>query len=125
MVCKLLEADSWVMDGNYGGTLDLRLSACDTVVFLDLPPVVCVWRVILRRLQFHGRNRPNMAEGCPEKLDIVFLWWILSYRWKRRPTLLKKLASVSASDKRVFILKSQKQVDNFVNGLAGPENLSR
>ena len=41
-VAGLLQRDTWVMDGNYGGTLDLRLAACDTAIFLDLPPRICL-----------------------------------------------------------------------------------
>ena len=33
----LLGRDTWIMDGNYGRTLERRLAACDTVIFLDLP----------------------------------------------------------------------------------------
>src|ERR1051326_8693301 len=51
---ELVEGDAWVMDGNYGGTLDLRLAACDTVLFLDFPPIVCLCRVLKRRVQFHN-----------------------------------------------------------------------
>src|SRR5207247_6652305 len=43
---RLITAEKWIIDGNYGGTLDLRLAACDTVVFIDLPRVVCLLRVL-------------------------------------------------------------------------------
>ena len=35
-ISELVQRDAWVMDGNYGGTLDVRMSAADTVVFLDV-----------------------------------------------------------------------------------------
>src|SRR5690349_3028678 len=35
-VTELLAGDAWIMDGNYSGTLDIRMQACDTVIFLDL-----------------------------------------------------------------------------------------
>jgi adenylate kinase family enzyme len=49
-VASLAAEHEWVMDGNYGGTLDLRLAHCDTVVFLDVPRLVCISRVIRRSL---------------------------------------------------------------------------
>jgi adenylate kinase family enzyme len=36
-VTELVNRDSWIIDGNYSGTLELRLRQCDTIVFLDLP----------------------------------------------------------------------------------------
>src|SRR4051812_11836598 len=45
-VSELVKADAWVIDGNYGGTMDSRLAACDTAIFLDLPRSLCVVRVV-------------------------------------------------------------------------------
>jgi adenylate kinase family enzyme len=66
------------MNGNFGGTLDIRLSAADTVVFFDLSPLICVWRVIKRRMRYHNKSRPDMGEGCIEQLDFEFIHFILS-----------------------------------------------
>ena len=63
IVTDLIERDSWVIDGNYSGTLDLRLQKCDTIVFLDLPRLLCVWRIIKRFLIYRQRTRPDVAEG--------------------------------------------------------------
>ncbi|MGH9842177.1 MAG: hypothetical protein ACREEM_25785 [Blastocatellia bacterium] len=57
---ELVKRDAWIMDGNYSGTLDLRLKACDTVIFLDLPRLTCLWRVLKRVVQYRGRRRPDM-----------------------------------------------------------------
>ena len=39
---ELLAGERWVVDGNYGGTLELRAELADTIVFLDLPRRVCL-----------------------------------------------------------------------------------
>ncbi|HVF90708.1 MAG TPA: AAA family ATPase, partial [Blastocatellia bacterium] len=59
---ELLKLDSWVMDGNYSGTLDVRLQACDTVIFLDISRLICLWRVLKRLIKYRNRSRPDMAE---------------------------------------------------------------
>ena len=60
-----------VMDGNYGGTLEPRLARYDTVVFLDRSRLLCLWRVVRRKLAYHGRSRPDMAPGCVERIPWV------------------------------------------------------
>ncbi len=64
-VARLAAGDAWVMDGNYGGTLDLRLAACDAVIFLDLPRWLCIARVLGRWLRYSGRTPARHRAGLP------------------------------------------------------------
>jgi adenylate kinase family enzyme len=112
-VDELLERDEWVMDGNYGGTLERRLAACDTVVFLDLPRVLCLWRVIARSVRYRGRSRPDMAEGCPERLTWEFVRWVWDYPRTRRPGVLKRLSELSEGQS-VHVLRSTRDVRRFL-----------
>jgi adenylate kinase family enzyme len=113
---ELIAAPCWVMDGNYGGTLDVRLARCDTVVFLDLPRVTCFWRVFKRLLEFRGRSRPDMAPGCPERLTWEFLNWIWTYPRTRRAGILRRLARLGA-EQRAIVLSSNRTVRRFLDGL--------
>jgi adenylate kinase family enzyme len=106
-----------VMDGNFGGTLDLRLAACDTVIFLDRPPIVCLGRVIKRRMRHRGESRPDMTPGCPERLDPGFLLWIAFYRLRRRKAILQKLAVAAGGGTHTFVLDSDATVDAFIAAL--------
>ena len=117
-VRELIAAPRWVMDGNYGGTLDLRLARCDAVVFLDLPRVICLWRVIRRRLEFRGRSRPDMAPECPEGLSADFVKWIWTYPRSRRPGILRRLANLRANQ-RAIVLSSDRAIRSFLDGLPG------
>jgi adenylate kinase family enzyme len=110
---ELLAGDEWIMDGNYGGTMERRLAACDTVVFLDLPRALCLWRVIKRRAIFRGRARPDMAEGCRERLTWEFARWVWTYRRVRRPGVLKRLGELSEGQ-RVHVLRSSREVRRFL-----------
>ena len=87
----LVQQETWIIDGNYGGTIDIRLAASDTIIFLDLPRTVCLWRVVKRWLQYIGKPRPDMAPGCPEKVDWEFVKWIWSYPDTRRPSILERI----------------------------------
>ncbi len=115
---KLCAGDAWVMDGNYSGTLEVRLAACDTVVFLDLPRVVCAWRVIKRAFAYRNSTRPDMAEGCREKMNIKFLAWVWNYPARSRPKVLRLLES-RAREKRIVRLRSGAEAERFLEGLGG------
>ena len=78
--------DRWIIDGNYGGTLDLRVERCDAIVFFDFNRLTCLWGAVKRRLQ--GRPRPDMTPGNAERLDWGFLRWIWRYREVSRPEVL-------------------------------------
>src|SRR5260221_13743037 len=43
----VLAGDSWIADGNYDETLDLRLESAATVVLLDIPRMRCGGRALL------------------------------------------------------------------------------
>lgn len=111
---RLIAMDAWVMDGNYGRTLPVRLAACDTVFFLDLPRVVCLWRVVRRWLAYRGRARPDLAPGCPESLTWEFVWWIWTYPSRRRPEILERLAALPSST-RVVVFRSVRAVREFLD----------
>ena len=73
---ELIAADEWIMDGNYGSTQEARLQRADTVVFLDLPRLVCLWSVITRWVRYRNHGRPDMRPENHDKLDAEFLRWI-------------------------------------------------
>jgi adenylate kinase family enzyme len=117
-VDALLAAPSWVMDGNYSGTLDARLARCDTVIFIDLPRVVCLWRIVKRQLRFRGRSRPDMAPGCPERITWEFVTWVWTYPARRRRKILRKLAELDGGRKAI-VLTSRRDVERFLAQTGG------
>ncbi len=111
---ELMQSEKWIMDGNYGGTMGARLALADTVIFLDLPRVLCLTRALQRRVQYHGRSRPDIAPGCPEKIDLEFLRWIWDFPRTKRPSILKKLEAQSNKGTRVIHLRSPRDVNRFL-----------
>lgn len=107
----LCAADEWVIDGNYGGTLELRLGRADTAIFLDLATPSCLLGISRRFLRWRGRTRPDMPEGCPETIDLKFLLYVLRYRRTRRPQVLARLARF---DGEVVVLTSRRAARRFV-----------
>ena len=110
---ELCAGDKWIIDGNYSNTLELRLDACDTVIFLDLPRAVCLWRVLKRVVTYRRSSRPDMAEGCRERIDLKFLYWVWSYPYRRRPKILARLDELAGS-KQVYRLRSSAEIEKFL-----------
>ncbi len=112
---ELVKGDEWIMDGNYGGTMEFRMKRCDTVIWLDFPRTVCTWRVIKRTLKYYKRTRPDMAEGCYERFDWEFLKYVWNFQRDKNPNneaRLKKFDNI-----KLFRLKSNADVENFFSEL--------
>jgi adenylate kinase family enzyme len=109
----LLTRNAWIMDGNYSGTLAMRLEACDTVIFLDISRVICIWRLLKRAVFYRNERRPDMAEGCPERLNWKFIKWVWGYHERTRPKIIKLLET---SAKQVIWLRSSTEVKKFLTG---------
>ena len=68
----------WVIDGNYSKlSFERRMEEADVIVLLLFPKLSCLYRVTRRYLTFKDKSRPDMADGCKEKLDPEFIKWIL------------------------------------------------
>lgn len=82
---QTIEKDLWIIDGNYGSTIELRMHACDTVFFLDYPVDVCLNGIKTRK----GKERTDMPwiEVTDEE-DEEFIKFIKDYNSISRPTVL-------------------------------------
>lgn len=106
-------SDSWIMDGNYGSTIDVRLRAADTVIVLDCSTYICLYRVLKRWLQYRDRSRPDMAEGCPEKVDVEFLRYIWSFPSEKLAPIERRLDRLD-DEKIVVRLSANDEIEEFI-----------
>ncbi len=113
LLSEALAGDRWVVDGNYSNTSDLRLPRCDTIVVIDRPRWLCLWRVLWRWATHIGRTRADMGAGCPEKIDWAFIAFIWTYPHKVAP---RREAGIAAygGDARVVRLKSDRDIRRFL-----------
>ena len=110
-----LAEERWIMDGNFDRTIPKRLQRCDTVIYLDFSRFACLMGVLKRVLTTYGKVRPDMGEGCPERIDLDFLKWVWNFNKNKRERnyrLLKEAEGV-----RVIILKNRRMVKKFLSEL--------
>ncbi len=112
-VRRELARDSWIMDGNYRVTREMRFQACDTIVFLDIPLLVCLYRVLKRSIISYGKTRPDMADGCKEQIDLTFFLWVWNYPNRSRVEVEAEL-KLFQNNTTIFRLRSQKEVEDFL-----------
>jgi adenylate kinase family enzyme len=110
-LAELTTQARWIMDGNYTGTLPLRLAVADTVIFLDFPRWQCLANILWRSVTWFGRTRPDMAEGCREQFSPAFLLYVWRWRRNSRPRALAALANFHGNQ---LILKSRREVSQFL-----------
>ena len=111
-IMEAMAAPQWIMDGNFNRTLPNRLAHCDTVIYLDFNRFVCLMGVVKRVLTTYGTVRPDMGEGCPERLDPDFLKWVWNFNRNKRQKYYDMLSKLDG--KQVFILKNRRQVKIFL-----------
>ncbi|GIF67494.1 topology modulation protein [Asanoa ishikariensis] len=98
----LVAAPRWVIEGNYAGTLPIRLAAADTVVFLDLPAVTCLWGIAQRRWRREA-GRVNWA----------FIRYVVGYRRQMRPRV-RELLGAHGGHVDLITLTSRRQANQFI-----------
>ena len=84
IIQREMEKEAWIMDGNFNRTLPQRIQHCDTVIYLDFNRFACLRGVLKRVLTTYGKVRPDMGEGCPERVDFGFLKWVWNYNKNKR-----------------------------------------
>lgn len=107
----------WITEGNYiSRTFDMRLPVCDTIVLLETPRWLCVWRAFWRTVL--ARPRPDLPEGCEEgmKGDLPHF---LRDAWNFEPRRLRIEAAIPkmAAQARVVRLRTTREAERFVAGI--------
>jgi adenylate kinase family enzyme len=117
-LCREAEAQQrWIFEGGHSQTWPSRLARADMLVWIDRPVALRLWRVVRRAIIGLGRTRPDMAEGCPERLRELpeFLRYIWTTRTSGRAKI-ERLAASAPAECRVVRLRSNAAAAAFVAG---------
>jgi len=106
---------SWIFEGGLSATYANRAARADTVIWLDLPLPLRLARILKRRVQFNGKTRPDMADGCPERLKADYMRWVLT----ATPDMRKKIAQAiaDAPHLKVHHIHTAKGADTWLKWL--------
>lgn len=115
LIRQELAKEKWIMDGNFNRTLPERIQHCDTVIYLDFSRFACLMGVLKRILTTYSTVRPDMGEGCPERLDLEFLKWVWNFNKNKREKNYRLLNE--AEHAQTIVLKNRRMVKRFLNSL--------
>jgi adenylate kinase family enzyme len=101
----------WVIEGNYASTLPVRLAAADTVIFLDLLAVTCLWGILQRRWRYRGGQHQDV--GVYDRITWSFVRYILGYRRNMRPRVRTLLAE-HGPEVRLISLTSRRAANTLL-----------
>ena len=104
---QVLSRNEWIIDGNYGSTMELRMQACDTVILLDYPTEVCLDGVRQRR----GKVRSDMPWIETEE-DAEFMELIQNFRATKRLQVMELLEKYA--HKQIFVFTDRAEADAFL-----------
>jgi len=108
----LVRQEQWIIEGTYLGASEPRLNAADTIIFLDIPPWLCLHRIRQRHHKYKGQFRPDLPEGCSDKLNLKCVLKVLGFPLRGRKMLKQKLPNYKS--KQIIRLRSAKEVKDFL-----------
>lgn len=105
---EIFKKDSWIIDGNYQRTIEMRLKECDTVFLLDFPTEVCIEGAKSRV----GKKREDLP-WIEEKLDENFKQVISNFSKEKLPRIYELLDKYK-DEIDINIFKSRDEADNYI-----------
>ncbi len=118
-----MNQDAWIIDGFYRRLATERFDQADQLFIFDFNRFKCLYGAIVRRLKYHNQNRDSVCDGCKERLNPSFVWWIL-FEGRNKASRLKLKQMKETYQDKAIIFKNRKQVNDYLTkmGYKGPLN---
>ncbi len=106
---KVMNKSEWIIDGNYEGSMEMRLKECDTVFFLDYPTDICIKGIEERK----GKPRSDMPWIENDTTDKDFIAFIKNYNIESRPKVINLLERYSS--KNIIIFQTRAESEKYLS----------
>jgi adenylate kinase family enzyme len=112
---KECEKERWIIEGVYKATLAYRVPRAELTILLDYPRYLYVYRVFKRRIQYHGKQRPEMIDGWKERIN----WPFFKYVWTFPKKQLGPIKDILSNHKesKIQIFRNPKELQKYVSQL--------
>lgn len=113
---QFMSKESWIIDGQYRKLAVERYEQSQQLFLFDFNRFKCLYGAIVRRIKYHNQNRDTIADGCQERLNFSFIWWILFQGRRKDSKLLMKSYKKKYKDKTV-VFKNRRQVNAYLKSI--------
>ena len=107
----LLDDKQCIIEGNYLRFVKFHVAEANTIIFLDIPFYLCLWRVVKRHYTRQERRR-DIPEGCVDRLTFSHLWKVLIFPLTGRKLIEQTLQNYQS--KYIIRLSSTQEVKDFL-----------
>jgi adenylate kinase family enzyme len=105
----------WVIDGNYRYLLrEERLRDSDEIIWLNYPRLICLMRALKRYRDFRGKTRESATDGCSERMNWEFLWWIL-HKGRTRAMLRGYQEVVRRYPEKTAVIRNDRALQQYLD----------
>ncbi|WP_165996508.1 topology modulation protein [Bacillus sp. Cs-700] len=116
---KIALTSRWIIEGNYSNSYDIRVAQADTIIYIDAPRLLCLYRVLKRWITHLGKTRSDMGKGCNEKMEWSFLTFIWTTYYPRKEKMKKRFEEIqqTSPEKTIIVLQNKAEIAIFLQEL--------
>ena len=107
ILTEITAEECWIIEGDYSRTYEVRLRACDTLIFLDYDEETCMTGLRQRV----GQKRSDIP-WVERKLEQELVDLVYSYRQDNRPKLLSLMEKYP--EKRTLVFHTRAEADAWL-----------
>lgn len=116
---RLQSKNEWIIEGNFSNITEIRAKKADLNIHLSTNRVICLLRVLFRYIAQLGRNKIEIAPGCPDKISFKYLRSIWNYPISEG----KQALNIIRREGFLIILNNEKEVLEFLSELKSSDEI--
>ena len=110
---EIIKQEEWIIDGNYGRTLEMRIQWCEAIFLLDFPVEECLVGAKSRI----GKQRVDMP-WIETEFDEEFKQWIMDFPKNELP-IVYELLDRYKGEKSIYVFHSRADIEDYLSKTFG------
>lgn len=116
LIQKATRRDRWILDGTDWRTIASQIERADTLIWIDVPVIRRLIRIVRRNIANFGHQMPDLPEGCPQRFKLSFYKDVWRKRnWARK--VARKAIRKAPAHIDCHVLRSRREIEAFLGTL--------